>query len=154
MKIYPHEAKTERELEIERDYVEIKKSNIPGAGVGVFAKKDIKAGEDLGVYRGEWLSMEEFNNQNRSFIYALGLPNGIFIDAEKNGYNWVSRVNSPRGTHMKTNIYWDNNGLVFAKRNIKAGEEFYLAYGKAYWRGYKMHTLKNKASKRNTTLKK
>jgi hypothetical protein len=153
MKIYPQESKTERELEVENNYVEIKKSNIPGAGLGVFAKKDIKAGEELGFYRGEWLTVDEYVNQNRSFIYVLGLPNGIYIDAEKNGYNWVSRVNTPRGTSMKTNMYWDADGRVFAKRNIKAGEELYVGYGKAYWRAYKKYTLKNKSSKRNTTLK-
>ena len=154
MKIFPQEAKTERELEIERDYVEIKKSNIPGAGLGVFAKKDITATEDLGFYRGEWLTIDEFNTPDRSFIYTLGLPNGIFIDAEKNGYNWVSRVNATRGTHMKTNIYWDTNGRVFAKRNIKAGDELYVAYGKGYWRAHKKLTMKNKPTKKNTTLKK
>ena len=154
MKIFPQEAKTDRELEVENEYIEVRKSNIPGAGVGVFAKKDIKAGEDLGFYRGEWLNIDEFINENRNFTYTLGLSSGIFIDAEKNGYNWVSRVNTPRGTNMKTNIYWDNDGKVFAKRNIKAGDELYVAYGRNYWRAYKRLTLKNKASKKNSTLKK
>ena len=154
MKIYPQEDKTERELEVERDYVEVKKSKIPGAGVGVFAKKDIRAGEDLGFYRGEWLQPEEYAKDNRSITYTLRLANGTYVDAEHNGYNFISRINAPKGTGMKSNLYWNHEGRTIAKRNIKAGEELLVGYGALYWRGIKKNTtLKKKMSKRNTTVK-
>jgi hypothetical protein len=157
MKIYPQKDKTPRELEIEKDYVEMKKSSIPGAGIGVFAKKDIQAGEDLGFYRGEWLGLDDYSNGDRNFTYTLKLSidgNDIYIDAEKNAYNWTSRVNAPKGTGMKSNIYWDSEGRTYAKRNIKAGEELLIGYGSRYWNGIKYNnTLKKKSSKKNTTRK-
>jgi hypothetical protein len=159
MKIYPQEEKTEREILVEKDYVEIKKSNIPGAGLGVFAKKDIQVGEDLGVYRGELLEINDdsYSNGDRTFAYTLridvdGVP--MYVDAEHNVYNWISRVNSPKGTGMKSNIYWDSKGRTFTKRNIKAGEELLAGYGSVYWRGVNNKTLKKKPSKKNSTLHK
>jgi len=150
MKIYPQKAKTPRELLVEKKYVEVRNSNIAGAGLGVFAKKDIQAGEELGFYRGEWLKLDDYSKGDRNFSYTLQLAKDIYIDAEHKAYNWVSRVNSPKGTCMKTNIYWDSEGRTFAKRNIKAGEELLVGYGSLYWRGIKNSTLKNKNSKNNT----
>ena len=150
MKIYPQKAKSPRELLVEKEYVEMKKSSIPGAGIGVFAKKDIEAGEDLGFYRGEWLKLDDYAKDNRNFTYTLYLGNDTYVDAEHKAYNWTSRINAPKGTGMKSNLYWDSEGRTFAKRNIKAGEELLIGYGCAYWKGNKNTTLKKKVKNNNT----
>ena len=152
MKFYPEFPKTEKEKDVEDNFIEIRQSTIPNAGNGVFAKQNINSGDMLGYYRGEALTPDQYNKRFKDKLYAayvLPVQNGtINVDAEKNGYNWVSRVNTPRGTNMKTNIYWDDNGHVYAKRNIKAGEELFVSYGAAYWRGF------NKAHKNKTMKKK
>jgi hypothetical protein len=151
MKFYPGFPKTEKEKYVEENVVEIRPSNIPNAGNGVFAKQDIKAGDMLGHYRGEALNVDQFTRRfkNRYYgEYVLAVKNGkINVDAEKKGYNWISRLNAPRGTNMKANVYWDDNGRTFAKRNIKAGEELLATYGAAYWRGFD-NQHKNKTMKK------
>jgi len=152
-KLYPGVQKTKKEKYVENNLVEIRPSNIPNAGNGVFSKEDIKSGDMLGYYRGEALNRDQFNkrfNDKEYAAYVLIVKNGtIYVDAEKKGYNWVSRVNTPRGTTMKTNIYWDDDGRVFAKRNIKAGEELFVSYGSAYWSGFNKHQ-KNKTMKKKS----
>jgi len=155
MKFYPEFPKTEREKYVEENLIEIRPSNIPNSGNGVFAKQDIKSGNMLGYYRGEALNADQFSRRFKDKEYAayvLAVKNGkINVDAEKKGYNWVSRVNTPRGTTMKTNIQWNDNGRVFAKRNIKAGEELFVSYGSAYWRGFdRAHKNKTMKKKKHT----
>ena len=138
VKLYPDFAETQDEIDIKNNYIEIRKSNIPGAGNGVFAKKDIKAGTKLGIYRGERLTGKELDDryaETGCSIYVLGLEGGINVDASGKHYNWISHVNASKGTCKKPNIYWDTKGRVFAKRNIKAGDELYASYGADYWRG-------------------
>jgi hypothetical protein len=144
MKFYPETPKSDKEIHVETNVVELRKSSIPGAGIGVFAKVDISGGDNLGFYRGEWLTEKEFENGS-SGIYTLALENGIHIDAENHGYNWVSRLNSPKGTNKKSNLYWDKDGQTFTSRNIKAGEELLIGYGSSYWNC----TRREKTSKRS-----
>ena len=155
-KFYPEFPKTEKERHVEDNVIEIRPSNIPNAGNGVFAKQDIKSGDMLGYYRGEALTDDQFNKRFKDKeygAYVLTVKNGtINVDAEKRGHNWVSRVNTPRGTTMKTNIWWDDNGRVFAKRNIKAGEELFVSYGAAYLRGFD-RAHKNKTMKKKKHAK-
>jgi hypothetical protein len=42
------------------DFITIKKSSIPGAGLGVFAVQAIKKGKRLGEYSGEQLNLGQF----------------------------------------------------------------------------------------------
>lgn len=140
--LYPDFPATDDENHIIKHIVEIRKSRIPGAGVGVFAKQPIEAGKNLGYYRGEALTPEEFENRYSKLgysIYVLRIPHPnnknthINIDGVKH-YNWVSRMNAPKGTNKKANVYFDYSGRVFAKRNIRAGEELLVSYGPGYWR--------------------
>jgi hypothetical protein len=73
----------------------------------------------------------------------------IYIDAEHHGYNWVSRVNSPKGTNKRSNLYWDENGQTFASRNIKAGEELLIGYGSSYWHGIRNNKTSNRSKAAN-----
>jgi hypothetical protein len=119
-------------------------------------KEDINSGEMLGIYRGEALTPDQFTKRFKGVDnapYVLALKNGtINVDGEKKGYNWVSRVNAPRGTTMKTNIWWDDDGNVFSKRKIKAGDELFVSYGPSYWRGFHRHQ-KNKTMKKKKHTK-
>jgi hypothetical protein len=143
LKLYPDFPATDDENHIEKHVIEVRKSGIPGAGVGVFAKQPIEMGKDLGFYRGEALNSDEFENRYSKLghsIYVLRITdpsnedNVINVDGTTH-YNWTSRMNAPRGTNKKANVYFDHNGRVFAKRNIRAGEELLVSYGRNYWRG-------------------
>ena len=153
--LYPRFDPTENERDIEENYLEIRKSSIPGAGYGVFCKKPIANGTDLGYYRGEIITADEHERRHGKKGYGeyvlilTDMDNKkeqLHIDGKKY-HNWVSRINAPKGTGKKPNVYWDAHGHVFASKNIKEGEELFANYGAAYWRGKKNGTRKNKGSK-------
>ena len=141
MKQFPEFGKTDLEKSVEANLIELKKSGIPKAGTGVFAKQDIPAKTDLGYYRGEALTEEQFHKRHGesglgSYVLTVNHPvipkSYIYVDGEKKG-NWTSRMNSPRGTHLTPNVIFYEDGTVFAKRNIKKGEELLVGYGSSYW---------------------
>ena len=155
LRLYPTFPPTDEEKHGEQNMVEIRKSGIPGAGVGVFAKQPIASGRELGYYRGEALTPGEFETRYGPLgysVYVLRITdpadenNVINIDGSKH-YNWTSRINAPKGTNKKPNVYFHQDGRVFAKRNIKAGEELFISYGRAYWNGIRNANKTKKKSR-------
>lgn len=141
MRLFPSFGKTEDEKYVEKELIEMKPSNIPGAGTGVFAKTNIPANTELGYYRGEHLSAEEFEKKFGdvglgTYVLTLDDPEDsskkMYVDGLKKG-NWTSRINSPKGTLNKANIVFYTDGRVVSRRNIKAGEELFVGYGPKYW---------------------
>lgn len=141
MKLFPEFPKTANERHVEKSLIEMKESGVPGAGTGVFAKKDIPVNTDLGFYRGEHLTDTEFEKKFSdaglgTYVLTLDDPSDskkkFYVDGLKRG-NWTSRINSPKGTLNKANIVFYTDGRVVSKRNIKAGEELFVGYGPKYW---------------------
>lgn len=141
MRLFPGFPKTANERYIEKELIEMKPSGVPGAGTGVFAKKDIPIHTELGLYRGEHLTDKEFEEKFRdaglgTYVLTLDDPSekgkNFYVDGLKKG-NWTSRINSPKGTLNKVNIVFYTDGRVVAKRNIKAGDELFVGYGPKYW---------------------
>ena len=158
MRLFPGVPKTAHERYVEKELIEMKPSRIPGAGTGVFAKKDIPINTELGLYRGEYLTDKEFEEKFAdaglgTYVLTLDDPNeegrNFYVDGLKKG-NWTSRINSPKGTLNKVNIVFYTDGRVVAKRNIKAGDELFVGYGPKYWNN---RYWKNNNNNNNTTRK-
>jgi SET domain-containing protein len=124
----------------------IKKSQIPGAGKGLYTKKEIKKGERFLEYTGEIITEKELNRraENDLFGYAFYISKRKCIDA----YNMPEVIgryaNDAKGLTrvegLKNNCYydvWKNRAWLVAGRNIKAGEELLISYGAEYWRDIK-----------------
>ncbi len=118
-------------------HIVIKDSLIPNAGQGAFIDVDVKKGSLLGKYIGEPLTNEEYVNKypdGKSF-YVLAVPGeeDMFVDAsDPSKSNWTRYINHDK----KSNVRWEIGGDVIATRNIPAGSELYLNYGKQYWKGW------------------
>lgn len=54
------------ELHVDVEAVEIRTSQVPGAGLGLFANQDLKAGTVLGAYPGVLLPLQQHSNKLRS----------------------------------------------------------------------------------------
>jgi SET domain-containing protein len=156
--LYPRFDPTENERHVESNLIELRKSTIPGAGTGVFCKQAIPSGTDLGYYRGEEITPDEHDRRHSKKGYGEYVlmvtdmdddKKQVYIDGKTHN-NWISRVNAPKGTGKKPNIYWDAYGHVFSSRNIKAGEELFANYGAAYWRGKKNGTRKVSKTKKSS----
>lgn len=125
--------------------VEIKSSNIEGANLGAFSKRDIKEGTRLGAYEGVELNYDDYMKlEDQTYVFEVGKKqNGRYIifyidasDAQNgNELRYVNGAKTPeqqaminlRAYQYKEKIYYK------ATRDIKAGEELIIDYGDNYW---------------------
>ena len=144
--MFPDFPPTEEEKEMMKN-VEIKESNIIGAGRGVFAKKFIPKGAFIGWYRGKIV-----NNPNSDGSYALDIS-GTVVCGKKHG-TFTSLINCHTGTPYRANIQFNHDGTLSTLSDIHAGEEFYANYGESYWTGRPellYNTVINNSLKKNNT---
>jgi hypothetical protein len=126
--MFPSIPETKEELDIKHNYIEIRPSNIPGAGRGVFAKKSIAKGTWLGYYRGTIVKLSGLENSD----YALTLQDGTVVCGRENG-NFVSVINCFTGSGKPNNVEFRSDGKLFSTMDIRANDELLTNYGKDYW---------------------
>ena len=114
--------------------VEVKKSKIPGAGEGLFAKRSFQQGEKICDYRGKVLSLADvLKEPNRDYVMGLGL--NCHVDARE-AYavpgRYVNDREDPNARFVKDKKR--RKADVVALRRIHPGDEIYASYGQGYWR--------------------
>ena len=130
--------------------IECKLSTIPGGGMGVFAKEDIKAGELLEVC--QFITFGDATVDRKS-IAKLFIDYRFWSDANKSSYSIVLGWGSVYNSSENRNATWvtpennrdmlgykiDGKNLVIRRlptgffeywtvKDIKAGEEIFLNY--------------------------
>ncbi len=117
----------------------IKKSTIPGSGKGLFTKKIILKGTRIIEYKGRITTWKEVENDHSNpYIYTVNLRH--VIDAKNHLKSLARYINDAKGlTKIKgiiNNCTYVNEGTrvyVEALREIAAGSELFVSYGKEYW---------------------
>jgi hypothetical protein len=134
------------------DNVEIKKSKIPRAGKGLYAKKDFKRGDFICWYMGYLIENDMIVNGYYDSDYILKLP-------DKNLYICAEDVNSCFGRYINDGLSKYNSNCIFetytdiysagikAKKKINKGDELYLTYGTDYWKEKKRYDILKIADK-------
>ena len=132
-----------------RDYLEVRKSKIKGAGLGLFTTIDIEKGEYIDVYMGRKLNASQVLKEDPAIdLYLMEINKNHFIDGGGKYKCPVSFVNDARGLTrtpgIRNNCYFDllrreKKMALIASRNIKAGEELFVYYGDSYWRTIKRY---------------
>jgi len=116
---------------IPNDFVGESQSTIPEAGVGLFAKKDIKKGEKICEYIGK-----KIRRVPKDARYCIKLRNGMYVDAidPNSGHGRFSN-DSLHKLLDNAEFVEDFANTVFleATRDIKAGEEIFCSYGWEYY---------------------
>jgi uncharacterized protein len=117
----------------------VKTSTIPGAGKGLFTKVPIEKGTRIVEYKGRittWKEVE-YDSENR-YIYTVN-PKHV-IDAKRTLKALARYANDARGLSkvkgITNNSIYVNDGLrafIEAVKDIPAGGEVLVAYGKEYW---------------------
>lgn len=124
----------------------IKKSNIPNAGMGLFAAKNFIKNEYITYYDGEKISRETAilrKSQNKhSHIRSIFIM-GECVDGytgetinSKNGA--ASLVNDGRNS-MKNNARLESRSSIIwlrANQDISKNEEILCSYGNTYWTSF------------------
>ena len=122
----------------------IKKSGIPEAGKGLFTKQFIAKGTRIVEYKGEittWEKILQIEKQTKiSNRYLYYLNRNHVIDAMHYSKALARYANDAKGLSKATGLvnnckYVEDEGRVFmeAIKNISAGAEILISYGKEYW---------------------
>ena len=119
---------------LNNDFVMIKKSNVEG--LGVFAKRDILKGTKISDYYGKEMKWKTFKRKygdyktNSLYTYPMRRIWKILVAKEEpyRSKNITNYINEKKG---KSNCELRLRAL-YAKRDIKKGEELLLEYPKDY----------------------
>lgn len=119
------------------DYISIKKSKIPKAGKGTFAKVDIPKGTTFGEYVGEVFTGDDISKAEGDYLFSVSVKGKEvkIIDGKDPGKSsWVRFVNSPlKFEDGNAHFYqYDQKIFIKARKEIKKGEEILAYYGDTY----------------------
>lgn len=132
--------KTDPNMALFEKKVEIKVSKLPNAGKGLFAKEFIPKETRIVEYKGKVTSWKEVdcNDGNNGYIYYV--KRNHVIDASRHPSALARYANDAKGLErMKgirnNSVYVEDGIKVFieSKKDIAAGEEILVEYGKEYW---------------------
>ncbi len=121
----------------------VKKSTLPGAGKGLFAKREIKKGERVVEYIGEIITEAELDRRAEKDVYGYSfyINKRKCIDAYYTPNELARYANDALGLRRKKGlknnscyVIYRNSGWIKAEKNIKPGEEIFVSYGAEYWR--------------------
>jgi uncharacterized protein len=124
----------------------VKKSKIPKAGKGLFIARDVQKDEVITEYEGERLSWKQCLERNlakkgkEKGAYYFHINDKNCIDAEHCLWAMGRYANDAAGpgrvAGLRNNSHYKvskGRAFIVASRNIKAGGEILVSYGKDYW---------------------
>jgi len=108
--------------------VKVKRST---SGLGLFAARDFKKGEQIIEYTGEKITEDEANRRGGKYLFELNdewTIDGKGRDNKARYINHSCKPNSyPEIDETEEHIY------IYAKKDITSGEEIVYNYGKMYF---------------------
>jgi SET domain-containing protein len=118
----------------------IKRSSLAKAGKGLFTKKFIPKGSRIVEYKGRIRTWKEIKEEPAFNGYIFYINRNHVIDAKKNLDSIARYVNDAKGLSnrigARNNCKYEQDGshvYITAVKDIAAGEELFVGYGKEYW---------------------
>ena len=118
----------------------VKRSTLKGAGKGLFTTKDIPRGTKIVEYKGKITTWKEVDDRKGLNGYIYYVTRNHVIDARTTKEALARYANDAKGLvrtdGIKNNCTYEIEGLkvyIKAMRNIPAGSELFVGYGKEYW---------------------
>lgn len=125
----------------ESDYLYVHPSQLLNAGSGLYTAIDIYKEERIAIFHGEKLTDAQAAERATfgADQYFMVLPDGVILDCNTIvGFakyaNDAAVVPIAFKNNAKIAFDDENNVSLIALRRIKAGEEIFCGYGKAYWK--------------------
>src|ERR1700712_4636742 len=129
----------------------VKRSTIPEAGKGLFTKKFIPKGTRIVEYTGKVTTWKNANHDDGRNVYIYYLKRYHVIDARSHTKVLARYANDANGLvrikGVRNNSIYVTDGLrvfIHAARDIKAGSEILVDYGKEYWQVIRHNTRLDK----------
>lgn len=120
--------------------LKVKKSSLPGAGKGLFTTAFIPKGTRIVEYKGKITTWKEVQHDNGANGYIYYVKRNHVIDAGKYTRSLARYANDGRGLRRTPGVannaeYVEDDGRVYieAVKDIPAGSEILVSYGKEYW---------------------
>lgn len=118
----------------------VKRSTLPGAGKGLFTKKLIPKGARIVEYKGVIKTWKEITDNPVFNGYVFYVNSKHVIDAKNYEKGLAQLANDAKGLSrqpgVRNNSKYEQEGLkvyIIAMRDIPAGDEIFVGYGKEYW---------------------
>lgn len=119
----------------------VKKSTLPGSGRGLFTRVFIPKGTKIIEYKGKISSWKDADHENGTNAYLFYVNKNHVINAKPDKKQLARFANDAKGpkklkgvSNNAVYIIGDNNKVfVKAFRDIPAGNEILVGYGKEYW---------------------
>lgn len=118
----------------------IGKSQLPGAGLGLFTRVAIPRGARITEYKGRLVRWNDIKHEDGINGYILRVDRMWAINAQRYYKTFGRYANDAQGLSRQRNL--NNNAeyvidgkrcFIEAKRIIRKGEEIFVGYGKEYW---------------------
>ena len=121
-------------------YLEVKISSMPKSGKGLFTKKPIAKGTRVVEYKGKITTWKEVDDDNGKNGYIYYINRNHVIDAKPFSKTFGRYANDANGLKklrlVKNNARYVIDNLrvyIEAVKDIPAGGEILVRYGKEYW---------------------
>lgn len=118
----------------------VKVSTLPNAGKGLFAKEFIPKGSRIVEYKGKITTWKEVDDNDGMNGYIYYVKRHHVIDASRHTGAWARYANDAKGLQrvkgITNNAEYTEDGLkvyIESKKDIPAGAEILVEYGKEYW---------------------
>jgi SET domain-containing protein len=118
----------------------VKRSTLKGAGKGLFTRQPIMKGTKIVEYKGKITTWKEVNDRKGLNGYIYYVNRKHVIDAWSRKKALARYANDAQGliktNGIRNNSTYETEGLrvyIVAAKNIPAGSEILVGYGKEYW---------------------
>ena len=135
---------------LERQLI-VKRSTIPEAGKGLFTKKFIPKGTRIVEYTGKITTWKDVNHDDGRNMYIYNLKRYHVIDALRHTKVLARYANDANGLvkvkGIRNNSLYVTDGLrvfIHAAKDIPAGGEILVDYGREYWQVVRHNTRLDK----------
>jgi uncharacterized protein len=119
----------------------VKKSTLPNSGKGLFTKKFIPKGTRIVEYKGRVSPWKDVKDEDGKNGYIFYVTRNHVIDAKPYPSALARYANDARGLSkikgITNNCDYITDGLkpyIESKKDIPAGAEIFVDYGKDYWK--------------------
>ncbi len=135
--------------------IEVKRSGLPDAGQGLFAKTFIPKGMLIVEYKGKITTWKDVKHDDGSNGYIYYVTRNHVIDARRTKSALARYANDARGIGRVKGLlnnaeYAEVGGKVYIKstKDIAKGQEIFVAYGKEYWDAIRHNIKLDEAKKK------
>ncbi|KAI5608087.1 histone-lysine N-methyltransferase PRDM9, partial [Silurus asotus] len=127
---------TDRAIQTLPPSLEVRMSDIPGAGFGVFNKGEtIPLGAHFGPFEGDLVDKEEAMNSGYSWVITRNMQCEKYIDGQREMHsNWMRYVNCARNEQEQNLVAFQYRGGILYRscQPIKTGQELLMWYKDDY----------------------